>query len=149
MTVQPNAIASDRPSNEPQRRKILLVEDEPFVREATGCILRHAGFEVLPAEDAQEAMEVYEKYERRIDLLMTDMVLPRTSGRQLGEELRKQSPALVVLVTSGYFDPEYETEAPESHTYFLAKPYSRRTLVEKIEKILGLLPQSRPAMQAS
>jgi hypothetical protein len=51
-------------------------------------------------------------------------------------------------VTSGYGNPEYEAEAPESRTYFLAKPYSRRTLVEKIEKILGAVSLGRAASQA-
>ncbi|MFI5102777.1 MAG: response regulator [Terriglobales bacterium] len=144
MTLQPLAYTNDRP----QRRTILLVEDEPFVREATCSILEHAGFEVLPAEDARDAMKVYEKCERGIDLVMTDMVLPGRSGEQLGQDLRQRSPEVVVLVTSGYNNPEYETEAPESRTYFLAKPYSRRTLVDKIEKILGTVLVGRAATQA-
>ena len=80
---------------------------------------------------------------------MTDMVLPGRSGEQLGQDLRKQTPEVVVLVTSGYDNPEYETEAPESHTYFLAKPYSRKTLLEKIEKILGPAPLACAATQVS
>jgi CheY-like chemotaxis protein len=71
---------------------LLLVEDEPFVREATCCILESAGFEVLPAEDAQDAMKVYEECKRGIDLVMTDMVLPGRSGERLGQDLREQSP---------------------------------------------------------
>src|SRR5580704_12367070 len=125
MTLQPNAFTPERPANPRtndflQPRAILLVEDEPFVREATCNILEHAGFEVLPAADAREAMEVYVKRACRIDLVMTDMVLPGRTGEQLGHDLREQSPEVVVLITSGYFNPEYETEEPESHTYFLA-----------------------------
>jgi DNA-binding NtrC family response regulator len=153
MTLQPNVFVHERPTNPapndlPQRRVVLLVEDEPFVREATCNILEHAGFEVLSAADAREAMEVYARCKCRIDLVMTDMVLPGRTGEQLGHDLRKQSPEVVVLVTSGYFNQEYETEEPESHTYFLAKPYSRRTLLEKIEKILGADPLSHAASQA-
>jgi len=144
MNLQPYAYANDRP----RRRTILLVEDEPFVREATCSILESAGFEVLPAEDARDAMKVYEECKRGIDLVMTDMVLPGRTGLQLGQDLLKHSPEVVVLVTSGYGNPEYETEAPESRTYFLAKPYSRRTLVEKIEKILGAVSLGRAATQA-
>jgi DNA-binding NtrC family response regulator len=143
MTLQPNGFANDRP----RRRTILLVEDEPFVRAATRAILEHTGFEVLPAGDAPDAMRLYEECQRRIDLVMTDMVLPGRSGRQLGQDLRKHSPEMAVLVTSGYFNAEWETEAPESRTYFLAKPYSRGTLVERIEKILGAT--ARAATQAS
>ena len=144
MTLQPYAYTNDRP----RRRTILLVEDEPFVREATCSILESAGFEVLPAGDAQDAMKVYEECRRGIDLVITDMVLPGRSGQQLGQDLQQHSPEVVVLVTSGYGNPEYETEAPESRTYFLAKPYSRRTLVEKIERILGAAPLVRAATQA-
>ena len=135
-------------NNQPRRRTILVVEDEPFVRDATCGVLESAGFEVLPAGDAQDAMKVYEKYKRRIDLVMTDMVLPGRSGEQLGQDLRQQSPEVVVLVTSGYSNPEYEKEAPGSRTYFLAKPYSKRILVEKIEKILRAVPLGRAASQA-
>ena len=81
---------------------------------------------------------------------MTDMVLPGRTGQQLGQDLRQRSPELVVLVTSGYDNPEYETEAPESRTYFLAKPYSRRTLLDKIEKILApAMPQAAAPSHAS
>ncbi len=128
-------------NEQPRQRTILLVEDEPFVREATCRILESAGFEVMPAEDAREAMKVYLECERGIDLVMTDMVLPGRTGR------REHSPEVVVLLTSGYSNPEYATEAPESRTYFLAKPYSKRTLVEKIEKILGAVKLGRAATQ--
>jgi two-component system cell cycle sensor histidine kinase/response regulator CckA len=151
MTLQPRTFANEAFANAaspngvsvsacPCQRTILVVEDEPFVREATCGILESAGFEVLPAKDAREAMKIYQDFERRIDLVMTDMVLPGRSGEQLGQDLRKLSPEVVVLVTSGYSNPEYEAEAPESHTYFLAKPYSKRTLIDKIETILGALP---------
>jgi DNA-binding NtrC family response regulator len=144
-----NAFAHDAFAIEqPRRRTILLVEDEPFVREATAGILRGAKFEVLQAEDARQAMQVYAECQRRIDLVMTDMVLPGRTGLQLGEDLRRHSPDLPILVTSGYFNPEYETEAPESRTYFLAKPYSRRTLLGKIEKILASPKAARAASQA-
>ena len=81
MTLQPHVFANDRP----RRRTIRLVEDEPFVHEATCCILESAGFEVLPAEDAQDAMKVYEECTRGIDLVMTDMVLPGRSAERLGK----------------------------------------------------------------
>ena len=132
MSLQP----SDRRNEGLGRRTILLVEDEPFVREATCSILQRAGFNVLPAEDAQEAMEAYEEGGRKVDLVITDMVLPGKNGHELGKEVRKHSPEVAVLVTSGYGEEACETESPETRTYFLAKPYSRRALVEKIEAIL-------------
>lgn len=120
----------------PRRRTILLVEDEPFVREATTRILESAGFHVLPTSDAQSALAAFEHLTRQIDLLMTDMVLPGQSGHKLGQSLRQLSDKLVVLMTSGYANPDLETEIPESRTYFLPKPYSKRLLIDKIEKLL-------------
>lgn len=145
MTLQTYA----HPNDLPRRRTILLVEDEPFVREATCSILENAGFEVLPTVDARDAMKVYTECTRGIDLVITDMGLPGRTGRQLAQDLRERSPEVIVLVTSGYGNPEYEEEAPESRTFFLAKPYSRRTLIDKIEKILGAVPLERAATQAS
>lgn len=131
------------------QRRILLVEDEPFVRDATCSILQNAGFEVLPVEDAREAMKVYEECGRKVDLVMTDMILPGRTGQQLGQDVQQHSPEIAVLVTSGYGDAAYETESPEARTYFLAKPYSRRALVEKIETILGTGLKQQAATQAS
>ena len=134
--------------NHPSRRTILLVEDEPFVREATRSILESAGFEVLPAEDAASAMKAYEE-RPAIDLVMTDMVLPGRTGQQLGQDLRQRHPEVSVLVTSGYGNVEYETEDLTARTYFLAKPYSRRSLIEKIEAIFGAIPLQQAARQVS
>jgi two-component system, cell cycle sensor histidine kinase and response regulator CckA len=145
MNLQPCSLKSERF----RQRTVLLVEDEPFVREATRSILESAGFEVLPAGDAVDAMNIYGRCDHCIDLVMTDMVLPGCSGQQLGQELQQRSPELKVLVTSGYTNAEYAIEEPASHTYFLAKPYSMRGLVEKIEQILGTMPLQRAASQAS
>jgi len=131
--MQPVVYANDQS----HRRTILLVEDEPFVREATCSILENAGFCVLSATDAFDAIRVYEDCDRPIELIMTDMVLPGRTGQELGDDLRTRSPQLKVLVTSGYGNAEYDTEDVANRTYFLAKPYSRRSLVEKIEKVLN------------
>jgi two-component system, cell cycle sensor histidine kinase and response regulator CckA len=129
-------------------RIVLLVEDEPFVREATRSILESAGLAVLSAADATTGLEVYKESEHAIDLLMTDMILPGRTGRQLGEDLRQRSPNLKVLVTSGYTHAEYAADEPHSNTYFLAKPYSRRGLVAKIAEIFDVQLLARTAAQA-
>jgi len=140
-----SAHANDRSG----RHTILLVEDEPFVREATCSILENAGFSVLPAADASAAMRAYEGCNRPIDLVMTDMVLPGRTGQQLGDDLRQRSPEVNILITSGYGDAEYDTEDPIARRYFLAKPYSRRGLIEKIDRILNPHVLSATVHQAS
>jgi len=130
-------------------RTILLVEDEPFVREATHSILESAGFKVVSAGDADTAIKLYEASPRLIDLVMTDMVLPGRTGQQLCEELRHRCPDLKILLTSGYSSADYSADAPKSHTYFLAKPYSRRGLVAKIEEMFRILPLGHAAGKVS
>lgn len=141
VNFQPSVGENERPG----RLTILLVEDEPFVLDATSRILASAGFEILPAVDSQEALKIYEQRNGQVDLVMTDMVLPGQTGQQLASLLREHSPELAVLVTSGYGNPEYEAESSESRTYFLPKPYSKRILVDKIERILaGHRPEGTP-----
>jgi DNA-binding NtrC family response regulator len=130
------------------RRTVLLVEDEPFVREVTRSVLESRGFEVFAAEDVVDAVSVYEGCKRLIDLVMTDMVLPGGTGQELGRELQRRSPEVDVLVTSGYSDAGADIEEPASRMYFLAKPYSRQSLVAKIEEILGSIPLQRAIGQA-
>ena len=123
----------------PRQNTVLLVEDELFIREATRSILENAGFRVLPAEDALVAMRLFEESKWHIDLVMTDMVLPGRTGQEFGEDVRRRSPEVRVLITSGYGNAEYATEEPGLHMYFLAKPYSRRELLEKVGEILEVV----------
>jgi DNA-binding NtrC family response regulator len=143
VNLQTNCITNGN-VGERRRRTILLVEDELFVRQATCSLLERAGFNVLKAEYASEAMRIFQE-SPEIDLVMTDMVLPGASGQQLGEALRQQSPGVAVLVTSGYSNVDFEVENQE--TYFLAKPYSRRTLLAKIEEMLAPVGLARAAAQ--
>ena len=114
---------------------VLLVEDEPFVRDATRRILQNAGFQVLSAADAREALATYDHSGETIDLLMTDVALPGRSGMELVEDVRLRSCGTEVLLTSGYGENEVQCE--ESGTHYLPKPYSRQSLLEKIAEIFN------------
>ncbi len=131
------------------RRVVLLVEDEPFVRDATRRTLENAGFEVLPAADAPEAMKLYLQQPARIDLLMTDMGLPGRNGRQLSQDVRSTSAEVPILLTSGYIENECDQAPRESKTYFLPKPYTRGELIGSVEKIFRTAARRRAATQAS
>jgi CheY-like chemotaxis protein len=145
MTLMRQPCASERSP----RRVVLLVEDEPFVRDATCRTLQNAGFDVLPAADAQEAMKLYAQRHGKIDLLMTDMGLPGRNGRQLSQDLRSTSTDIPILMTSGYVESECDREPREPRTYFLPKPYSRTELVGLMDKIFGVAVRRRAATQAS
>ena len=81
---------------------MLLVEDEPSVRNVAARVLTLAGYHVLQASDGAEALEVYDRAAERIALVITDVVMPRIGGPELATRLRAKRPGLKVLFTSGY-----------------------------------------------
>jgi CheY-like chemotaxis protein len=81
---------------------ILLVEDESFLREVTCEILESAGYRVLKARTAAEAISAFDEYKTIVRLLLTDVVLPGQNGRDLATDLRSVSPKLKIIFTSGY-----------------------------------------------
>jgi len=121
-----------------KRATILLVEDDEFVQDVAFEILERAGFRIVRARNAAEALEAYRHQEERIDLLLSDVVMPGKTGPELGKELRKQQPELKVVFMSGYGDSCPEASMPNAkEVYYLAKPFSVKTLVDKINEAFG------------
>jgi two-component system cell cycle sensor histidine kinase/response regulator CckA len=117
---------------------ILLVEDDEFVREVAVEILQRAGFVILKARNAAEAAELYQQSHGKIDLLVSDVVMPGKTGPELGAELRAQRPELKIMLMSGYGESSPEGNAADEEGFFyLPKPFSVRTLVDKINEALG------------
>jgi DNA-binding response OmpR family regulator len=137
-----------RNSQQHPMRIVLLVEDEPFVRDATCRTLEKAGFEVCPTGNAQEALNAYSLLNGNIDLLMTDITLPGRSGRELSLELRSKSAKLPILLTSGYNAEEGTHESQDTGTHFLPKSYTRVELVAALDKIFRFPEKKRPATQS-
>jgi two-component system cell cycle sensor histidine kinase/response regulator CckA len=112
---------------------ILVVEDEPALRELVVNVLELCGYRILQACTGVEALKVWEKHKDEIDLLLTDMVMPEgISGRQLAERLQAQDPGLKVIYTSGYSPGMAGKDIALLEGFnFLAKPYppSRLALV--------------------
>jgi two-component system, cell cycle sensor histidine kinase and response regulator CckA len=133
-------------SSSNSRHCVLLVEDEPFVRDATCRVLRQSGFDVIAAANAGEAVRLFDERRSNIDLLITDVVLPKRNGRELGQYLRQIAPRIPILLTSGYIEQD-DSESEEARTYYLQKPYTKTELISKIEKILER-PLRRAATQA-
>lgn len=116
---------------------ILLVEDEQMVRHMTRVILEQNGYTILEAADGLEAMRVAGGHPEAIHLLMTDMVMPYESGRQVAERLTAIRPGLRVLFMSGYTEDEVILEGVESGTTdFLHKPFSPAALTRKVREVL-------------
>lgn len=113
---------------------ILVVEDEPFVRNVTREMLISAGYRVLAARNAPEAMQIYEQRHSEIDLVITDVVLPGENGRLLAVWLQRQNPEVKVLFMSGYRDQlEFKGEFDEG---FIAKPFSSNMLLNRVKLML-------------
>ena len=114
---------------------ILLVEDEPILRELAGTILEDAGYKVLGAEQSAEAFDLWNRHQSEIDLLLTDMVLPGgMTGRELAVDLQKRKPDLKVIYTTGYTQDVIETNTDP--TNFLQKPYPPETLMRTVRLCL-------------
>lgn len=116
---------------------ILLVEDEAFVRRVTAEVLSSVGYHLLLAASANEALEVCHANGGRVNLLLTDLVLPGNSGRELARDCRALYPGMRVLFISGYAEQQALCQiSGESHEY-LAKPFSTDALLNKVREILS------------
>jgi PAS domain S-box-containing protein len=116
---------------------ILLVEDEDVVREMACEILQETGYRVLEAGDGQEALRLAEEFKGDIHLMLTDVVMPLMSGRQLAEQLTPKRPRMKVLYMSGYTDDAIVHHGVLGQgTAFIGKPFSPEVLSRKIREIL-------------
>ena len=118
--------------NEPPRETILLVEDEPAVRQLFAQALVRAGYTVHEARNGQEALKVFDQHGDSVDLLLTDMRMPFMGGAELASQLRTRRGTLKLLCISGYAGGN-ELEFSGD---FLAKPFSRDQLLAKVREIL-------------
>jgi CheY-like chemotaxis protein len=117
---------------------VLLVEDESSVRNLAYRILCQQGYTVLEAANGDEALRiVQERNGKEIDLLLTDVVMPRMSGKDLADRLKTLKPELKVLFTSGYTDDAIVHHGVlNPGTHFLQKPFSPKALSLKVREVL-------------
>jgi CheY-like chemotaxis protein len=116
---------------------ILLVEDDDSVREVTTSALREYGYKVIPASNGEEAIRVYEEHKGKFDMLLTDVVMPLMSGRELAEKLSEKDSKLKILYFSGYTDDSIVRHGILSEgMQFIQKPYSHTELAKKIRSII-------------
>jgi PAS domain S-box-containing protein len=116
---------------------ILLVEDEADVRALAREVLERQGYTVLEASDGAQAVAVYEKEGARIDLILTDVVMPRMSGREMVDRVRATRPDMRVLYMSGYTgDAIVRHGVLDASVLLLGKPFTPVALIAKVREVL-------------
>jgi PAS domain S-box-containing protein len=119
-------------------RTVLVVDDEPEVLELATEILRGVGYRVLQAVDGSSAVEVVRRHDGEIHLLVTDMVMPGMSGRDLAERLRALKSTLPVLYISGYVqDASARAALASEYSAFVAKPFTPELLTDRVRELLA------------
>ncbi|HLI82417.1 MAG TPA: response regulator [Bryobacteraceae bacterium] len=114
---------------------ILLVDDEDGVRQLVSAVLKSNGYDVLEAGNASAALATYEKNGHKIDMVLTDVVMPQMNGFELGRQLATRAPSLKILYMSGYRDNPGEAAA-ETPRAFLHKPFTPDVLLTKVREVL-------------
>jgi PAS domain S-box-containing protein len=142
LPLQREALSTPRRDSTPQKavpgETILVVEDEPVVRKMMTRALQEAGYTVLEAGNAAEAIEVVTRTMDKISLLLTDVVMPGKNGRELAKQVQELSPGIPVLFTSGYTDGEIERRGLlEPGSAFIQKPLTPAALVRAVQGTLG------------
>lgn len=124
---------------------VLLVEDEVGVRRVARIALEKQGYSVLAAASGREALGIAEQHGDAIDLLLTDLVMPEMSGRELAEILRARRPGLAVLLMSGFVEDDFVRHGVVAEEVaFLHKPFTLAELAQTVRAVLDEPPGASP-----
>jgi two-component system cell cycle sensor histidine kinase/response regulator CckA len=116
---------------------VLVVEDEASVRRLAGAMLEAAGYRVLVAANAEDAVPLVQRHDGPVDLVLTDVVMPGMNGRDLAARLVALRPGVRVLYTSGYTDDAIVHHGVlDPELLFISKPYSTGELTQKVRQAL-------------
>jgi two-component system cell cycle sensor histidine kinase/response regulator CckA len=131
------AFAASDPASSQPTRTILLVEDEAFVRDVACEILSAAGYRVLKAGNAAEALHTFQCYPEKVQLLLTDVVLPDRNGCDLALELTTLCHTVRAILVSGYPENSVTTKGLQRPGWcYLPKPFSAASLLQKVREVL-------------
>lgn len=140
-------VVDERPSNSAiearserrakARETVMLVEDDHQLRKLTRQLLEACGYQVVEASSPENAIELALRYEKRIDLLLTDVVMPKMSGFEMAERFKEIRPNIKILFVTGYCDSAEAEEALLNPLSVLLRPYLPAELNTKIRQVLA------------
>jgi PAS domain S-box-containing protein len=133
--------AEPAPEHEPAGETVLIVEDEPAMREVTRRILSRSGYHVIVAANGQEAIEIAANHAGDIDVLLTDVVMPRMLGKEAAERIRALRPGVKVLFMSGYSQGVLDCQGVvDVGVNLIQKPFSEAQLLATLGRIIAGAP---------
>jgi hypothetical protein len=142
----PEAAVESAPAPQRSTETVLLVEDEEILREIIQMALEDRGYTVLAAADGEAAIRLCEAHPGPIHLLITDLVMPGMSGRQVSESVTTRRSGIPVLFMSGYTDDEQvRSGVRNTGQAFIQKPFTSATLAHKLQDVLGSQSTRPPA----
>jgi PAS domain S-box-containing protein len=119
------------------KETVLLVEDEELLRELVESLLQGKGYTVLIAADGEEAVEIFRAHQREVNLVLTDLGLPKVDGWSACKRMKALNPNVRIIVASGYLDPEAKQEMVNGGVHeFVHKPYLATELTSKVRDVL-------------
>jgi two-component system cell cycle sensor histidine kinase/response regulator CckA len=136
----PGAKPVPKPADDTGRGTVLLVEDEEGLRGLNARGLSSRGYTVLQAANGFEAVDAFESHSGKIDLVVSDVVMPEMDGPTLLTELRGRDPGVKVIFVSGYAEDAFEKNLPDGDKYrynFLAKPFTLKQLVGAVKEAMS------------
>jgi CheY-like chemotaxis protein len=140
-SAAPTGIEAGSDDDAATRRTVLLVEDEDALRKLVAKVLEEGGYRVLEAANGLDAVAAAEGHRGPIDLLITDVVMPRLSGPELAQRLRNLRPGLEVLFMSGYNDSRLVSRGlEEAKVNLLIKPFTPDQLADRVQELAGASP---------
>jgi two-component system cell cycle sensor histidine kinase/response regulator CckA len=127
-----------KPADDTGQGTILLVEDEEGLRGLNARGLTSRGYTVLQAANGLEAVEAFDSHAGKIDIVVSDVVMPEMDGPTLLTKLRSRDPNVKIIFVSGYAEEAFEKHLPEGEKYnFLAKPFTLKQLVGAVKETTG------------
>jgi signal transduction histidine kinase len=131
------------------RETILLVEDEKSVRELASLILQEAGYRLLSAATPEEAMVIERSFDDNIDLLLTDMIMPRITGREVATQVAQHRPRIPVVYMSGYTEDTMAfRHLLDTGAYLIEKPFYPNDLLRTVRRAIDQSPDHAPRLIA-